>query len=40
LEKGWDTLLFVMVEPNEKPPVWLPEMNIRLDFLGTVSTSL
>jgi hypothetical protein len=29
--EGWDSLLFVMLEPN-KPPAWVPEENIRLDF--------
>jgi hypothetical protein len=32
LENGWDSLLFVMLETGDTPPIWLPEMNIRLDF--------
>jgi hypothetical protein len=30
--EGWDSLLFVMLDSNDKPPAWVPEENIRLDF--------
>jgi hypothetical protein len=30
--EGWDWLLFVMVDTTSKPPVWLPESVIRLNY--------
>jgi hypothetical protein len=30
--EGWENLLVVMLDTTDKPPVWLPEMNIRLDY--------
>lgn len=30
LKMGWNGLLFIMVDETSRPPVWLPETNIRL----------
>src|SRR6266850_1642881 len=29
---NWENLLFVTLDQNGKPPGWVPEMNIRLDY--------
>ncbi|MBI3319487.1 MAG: hypothetical protein HYZ89_02740 [Candidatus Omnitrophica bacterium] len=31
-KKGWDTLLFIMINEADEPPVWLPESRIRLNL--------
>lgn len=32
LRQGWNWLLFVILDQTSKPPVWLPESGIRLNF--------
>jgi hypothetical protein len=32
LDKGWDGLLFFMVEPSSTPPKWLPRTHVRFNF--------
>lgn len=32
LKIGWNGLLFIMVDQASRPPVWLPETNIRLQL--------
>lgn len=32
LEKGWEGLLFVMLDNAHTPPAWLPKTNLRMNF--------
>ena len=32
LEQGWESLFFLMADPANKPPIWLPKTHIRFNY--------